>query len=288
MATLLQRPYRTDRTTGTHWRSALLFGAFVFLFLAVFKPFGLSGWRGSVWLLALGYGATTTLVMLVLNVVAPLARPSWFEEERWTVGREIGWVLVNLATIGAANLVYSHLAGIGSLSLRNLLVFEGYTLLVGLFPVTLGVLWNEYRQARPYRSGSASLNSEIGAHPPPVTGPGVRITIPSDTARDDLELALEDLLFLRSDGNYVEVHHLDRGRPVRSLLRCSLKRAEEALAAHTGLLRCHKRYLVNLDRVRQVSGNAQGYRLHLEAEVDPVPVSRSLNERLSELLGARP
>ncbi|MCB0815868.1 MAG: hypothetical protein KDB87_22210, partial [Flavobacteriales bacterium] len=222
MHSLLDRPYRTERTQGAHWRSALSFGAFVFLFLAVFKPFGLSGWHGSVWLLALGYGATTSLVMLVLNVAVPTALPAWFDEERWTVGREIGWVLVNLATIGAANLGYSHLAGIGGLSLRNLLVFEGYTLLVGIIPVTLGVLWTEYRQARPYRSGSASLNTELESHPSPGTGEGVRVTIPSGTSRDDLELALEDLLFIRSDGNYVEVYHLDLERPVRSLLRCSL------------------------------------------------------------------
>ena len=148
MLPILRRPYRSDRTAGMHWRSALIFGAFVFLFLAVFRPFGLTGWRGNVWLLALGYGATTTLVMLLLNVVVPVLMPQWFDEERWTVGREIGWVLVNLASIGAANLVYSHLAGIGGLGWWDLLRFEGYTLLVGIFPVSLGVLWNEYRLAR--------------------------------------------------------------------------------------------------------------------------------------------
>ena len=287
MLPILRRPYRSDRTAGMHWRSALIFGAFVFLFLAVFRPFGLTGWRGNVWLLALGYGATTTLVMLLLNVVVPVLMPQWFDEERWTVGREIGWVLVNLASIGAANLMYSHLAGIGGLGWWDLLRFEGYTLLVGIFPVSLGVLWNEYRLARRYQNSSAAMNTGIGTHQHQAASP-VRVVIPSETAQEDLELGLDELLFLRSDGNYVEVHHLEQGRPVRTVLRCSLKRAEEALAAHPSLLRCHKRHLVNLDRVRHVSGNAQGYHLFLEAEVDPVPVSRSLNDQLPELLAARP
>jgi hypothetical protein len=49
--------------------------------------------------------------------------------------------------------------------------------------------------------------------------------------------------------------------------------------------RCHRTCLVNLYRVYKVSGNAQGYKLHVEGVEELSPVSRSLNEVIREKLG---
>lgn len=62
------------------------------------------------------------------------------------------------------------------------------------------------------------------------------------------------------------------------MLRSTLRRMEDALASWPQFFRCHRTYLVNLDKVAHVSGNAQGYRLHLEGLDDTIPVSRNLND----------
>ena len=56
---------------------------------------------------------------------------------------------------------------------------------------------------------------------------------------------------------------------------------EKQLSDLPQFFRCHRTYLVNLDRVGHVSGNAQGYKLHLEGIDNLVPVSRSLNEEIN-------
>jgi DNA-binding LytR/AlgR family response regulator len=59
---------------------------------------------------------------------------------------------------------------------------------------------------------------------------------------------------------------------------------EEALAPYPQFFRCHRAYIVNLAAVEHVSGNAQGYKLHLKDVAELIPVSRNLNSVLSSKL----
>jgi hypothetical protein len=289
MPSLLSRPYRLASIGPASRRNALAFGVFIFLFLFLFQPFGLSTYPGLLWKVAFGYGATCTVVMLVLNGFVPLAMPKFFSEAKWTVGREIGWTLVNVALIGLANLLYSVAVGLAQLSMGTLLRYEGYTVLIGLFPVTAGVLWTEARLSRRYRLDSEQVNAGMYPIPTAKEVPGVSlITIPSENGKEDLALPANELLFIHSAGNYLEVYQAKGARIERHVLRGSLKRTEEALSGNPRLLRCHKSHLVNLDRVSRVSGNAQGFQLHLDQGMEVVPVSRRLNDRIGGLLAARP
>ncbi len=298
MRNLLSRPYRLANIGQAAQRNALAFGAFIVLFLGLFQPFGLSDYPGRLWMVAMGYGATCTAVMMVLNGFVPIAMPKYFSGTSWTVGREIGWTLLNVALIGLANLLYSVAIGLSGMKVGTLLWYEGYTLMIGLFPVTAGVLWTEARLSRRYREGSVLVNAEMHprtlqevastAQAAATPGPLSMITIPTEHGREDLSLPESELLFIRSAGNYLEVYRTNGARIERHVLRGSLKRAEEALSAHPRLLRCHKSHLVNLDRVVHVSGNAQGYQLHLDHGTEIVPVSRQLNDRIGRLLAGRP
>lgn len=298
MRNLLSRPYRLLHIGMAAWRNAVVFGVFIFLFLLVFQPFGLSAYPGSFWQIALGYGLTCAAVMLLLNGFVATLLPRFFSEPDWTVGREIAWTLVNVALIGLANLLYSVAIGFAHFSAEMFLWFEGYTMVIGLFPITVGILLKEARLSRRYREGSERMNTELPqleaatvkqpdiAQPP--SAAITAITIPSENGREDLKMPLGELLCISSAGNYLEVHQARGPEVKRHVLRGSLKAAEEALVTHPRLLRCHKSHLVNLDRVTKVSGNAQGYHLHLDQGETTVPVSRKLNDSLPGLLARNP
>jgi DNA-binding LytR/AlgR family response regulator len=53
----------------------------------------------------------------------------------------------------------------------------------------------------------------------------------------------------------------------------------------TDIFRCHKSYLINLTQVAHISGNAQGYKLHLQNSTIEIPVSRTLNATIKEKFG---
>ena len=68
--------------------------------------------------------------------------------------------------------------------------------------------------------------------------------------------------------------------PVKLLLRSSLSRLEAQIIDRSNIVRCHRSYVVNLDRVERVTGNAQGYKLHLFGGQFQVPVARRYNDSL--------
>ena len=289
---LFRRPYPLQPSAARHAVTALLFGAFVAAFLLLFRPFGLHAVPG-IGLLAAAYGATCTAAMLLLNVALPPLLPRWFTEARWTVGRELGWTLLNVALIGMANALLSVALGLVPLSAATLGRFTLFTVAIGLFPITLSVLLNEARRARHYRAGSAAINADLAApEPDPARAPaaqGPGITLPAEGNAGTLHLGPEDLVYMRAADNYVDVFHLHADKPMRTVLRGSLK-AMAAVLEPLGprYLRCHKSHLVDLHKVVRVSGNAQGLRLHVRDADEPIPVSRQLTATVRNRLAARP
>lgn len=63
-----------------------------------------------------------------------------------------------------------------------------------------------------------------------------------------LKLSYKDILYFHSDGNYVDIKTITK----RYSLRSSMKKMESQLPAQL-FFRCHKQYLINLSKVKEVS-----------------------------------
>ena len=92
---------------------------------------------------------------------------------------------------------------------------------------------------------------------------------------DDFYFKADDLLFAKADGNYITLTTVKDGFFKNELKRISLKQLEIQLTAYPYLLRCHRAYLLNVQRVVKLSGNSQGYLISFDSTEDKVPVSRA-------------
>lgn len=261
---------------------ALVFGAFVFLFLHFFQPFGLSNFNGNLTHFTLGFGGVTTLAMLLLNVALPRVIPKFLDSEKWTTGKEIGWTMVNICTIGLFNVLYLNVYLNSSFSLSQVLWFQMATIAVGIMPVSILILLNERTQRKRYEFTSHELNDRV--HPLEEINDQSTIIKLHSNSGDGLEMHIDDLLFLKASDNYVEAYSLQGKHVQKTLLRNTLKALEEDLSLHDQLFRCHKSYLVNTDHVVRVSGNAQGFKLHLHYTEEVISVSRQYNGIIKEKL----
>ena len=102
--------------------------------------------------------------------------------------------------------------------------------------------------------------------------------IQSDT-RESLELPLRDWLFVEANDNYVTFHWRATSGIEKRMLRMNLKNAEEQLDG-ARVLRCHRSFLVNVDAVGDVTGNANGYKLVLKNCTHVIPVSRTRGKQI--------
>ncbi|MFK7936455.1 MAG: LytR/AlgR family response regulator transcription factor, partial [Saprospiraceae bacterium] len=100
-----------------------------------------------------------------------------------------------------------------------------------------------------------------------------QIVLFAENEKDQLQFLATELLYLQSADNYVEIVWQRNGALEKSLLRGSLQRMEQQITL-PHIQRCHRSFIVNLEQVISVSGNAQGYKLHLPSE-QILPVARS-------------
>lgn len=271
---VLKRPYGEGLRPGFRFWQALIFGTFVFLFLWFFEPFGLNQLSSDLLPLSLGFGAVTFGVMLLFNVLLPIILPRWFSAEHWTVGKQVFWTVFNLSLIGLGNVLFFAWWRQAPLNWSFVLWFQGATWGVGAFPVLSIVLLRERRLRRRYERASADFKAPAKYSQPSADS----LSFPSENKKEALSLAATDFRFARSADNYLEVHYLDGATEKMTLLRNSLKKLSAHFETRTGLFRCHKSYLVNLEAVVKITGNAQGYRLHFSDHSQSVPVSRQHND----------
>lgn len=282
-ANILQQAYPFNTSFRKEFFLATVFGLFIFLFLSVFQPFGLQHYQSEqkVWQL-LGYGAITTACMLISNSVFRLFFPKWFSKKTWTVGKNMLYTLWMFFLIGLTNLLYSVYLGFLPLTLDGFLLYQGLTLLIGSFPVIISTLIVHQSRLKSALKEANALNQNISKENTLKDEP---LSIPSKNKSEDLKLKLNQLLFIKSVENYVEVYCQNESKLEKHLLRNTLKEIEKALTHYSKIKRCHRSYLVNLKKVASFSGNAQGLSLQLKGTpTEDIPVSRSYVAEIKKVL----
>ncbi|WP_273273351.1 LytTR family DNA-binding domain-containing protein [Maribacter polysiphoniae] len=116
----------------------------------------------------------------------------------------------------------------------------------------------------------------------PESVPTNSVAIKTQVKSDDFMLNPLNLIYAKSDGNYTEIHILKEEVVEKSLKRISIKELELQLNSVVTIVRTHRSYLVNINYLVKVTGNAQGYRLHLKKTDDLVPVSRNMIAQFEE------
>ena len=274
----LLQPYPFEK----RWRKILLagcwVGAFVTLFLFFFKPFGTQIDPGEQWdyfVVCLLFGLVTFFVTLIVNGFCNFF-PKTFDEEKWCVWKELLFNLFFIGCIGCGNLLLAHSLWHIPLTGKSFWTWQMLTFAVGIFPSVFGAYVGQLKMNRRY-AAEAELITKL-VHQLPGTHSGVALT--GDNQNETLQADTGQILFLSAADNYVQVFFLKEGALEKRMLRSTMKKMEDALAQFPQFFRCHRTYIVNMEKVEKISGNAQGYRLHLAGTDLTVPVSRNLNEEL--------
>ncbi|MFC5411307.1 LytR/AlgR family response regulator transcription factor [Larkinella bovis] len=292
MRHLLNQPYPCEDSLRRRWIKAFWIGVFVGLFLLIFQPFGLTLWDTPYKTAKiLGFGLISFLVTAFVTVVTPVLFPKRFTNEHWTVGREILWITIHITLIGVANYLYLHWQLRTSAYSPDLPGMLLVTFVIGVFPATGLVVVNYIIRLKKYSQSAREL--AVREHPEktaPIEAEKPRLTVTAENEKDRLSLLASDLLYIESSDNYSTVVYLKDRQPVKTLLRSSLSRLETQLHAHPTphspvpvhptIVRCHRSFIVNLENVEKVTGNAQGYKLHLHHGLFQIPVARKYNDTL--------
>lgn len=195
----------------------------------------------------------------------------YLDEQYWTVGKQMLWIGGILLTVSVFSSIYASLIGLSVLSVGQFFTYIFYVLIIGIFPVAAVVVFDYWRLYKKHRKQAVKLKKEFQAI---AQKPDKTFVLTSDNQKELIQLQTDNLLYLSSADNYVEVTYLAGSDVKKKLLRGTLKSFENQLN-YSSIIRCHRSFIVNLSQVINVSGNAQGYNLQLRGCDCKIPVSRS-------------
>ena len=208
------------------------------------------------------------LLLVSLFVFAPEA------EEKWTIGKEIRFVFLFILLVGFAQFLIRDIIydNPNNWSFRYLYEEIRNTILVGGLFVLILVPLNFNRLNAKNSKKASVLNASHDLLKPLENS---EILIKTNLKNENLQFDVNSLLFVRADGNYVELF-LTGDKIKKVLKRITIKELEVVLKPYSHIIKTHRSYLVNIRHIKNVTGNAQGYKLKLNNFDDTVPVSRNM------------
>lgn len=99
-----------------------------------------------------------------------------------------------------------------------------------------------------------------------------------------LTINIDSLYYLESEDNYIKVYYKPNDKIVSYMLRCKTRVVEQSLQG-TGMVRCHRSYIVNISKIQSVG---EEHRMHFitlnDESIRRIPVSKSYYGSLMESL----
>lgn len=108
-----------------------------------------------------------------------------------------------------------------------------------------------------------------------------RITLFDNSGSLKFSVNPDNLIYIEADDNYIKVWYTDsRGELKQYMLRCRLKTVEESFR-NIGLVRCNRKYIVNIKKVATLRKEGDGYLLDLACDgIQPLPVTKTYTDRV--------
>lgn len=268
------------------WKNAFIPAFIVFFILLFLQPFGLSGLKSHKLLIILGFGLVTLVCSCIPVYLLPVLFKRAYKREYWNFGNYTVNLLLLLISISVGNFLYITALNNWVFNIKLLIYYVFYTFIIAIFPVVYMVMQSQKNRLAHHLQEAIQINEWIKNKKELPILSNVLLTLNGST-RESVSCAPEQFLFLEVEGNYIKVHYESEGKEVTRMLRTTIKQLEEEVVAHHGIVRCHRAFIVNLNRVNRVAGNSQGYRLCITGSLEEIPVSRryakAVHQQLEEL-----
>lgn len=257
-------------------KTILFTASFALLFINLFQPFGSRDWYPGV--SDIKYFAFSSLIILTGMLVVVISRMilTAFSQKREVYYWQYAlWILTEIVAMAVFYTLFAKFFPKDGVERDISEIFRQSiinTALVLLLPYAITWLYFSWKEKSALLE---HIEQEKGAEQRSKT------LIAFHDEKGDLKISvmLENLLYIESADNYATIYYLNKSGISHFLLRNSLKWMEENLMEGTPLVRCHRSYIVNMDKVKILKKVKGGLVLELDEENTPdIPVSKTYYE----------
>lgn len=269
------------------WLSVLLCVAIVIFILAIFEPFNFKlNSLGQVWVLV-GFALVTMLVTSIAFVLFPKIFTRFYNPDKWTIGRSLLNNALFLIIMGIGVVCYDYFIIIKQLPEyfpMGFLIDLFAVLTIGIVPLSIITIITQNSALKRNLNSSKEINQILSERINPSSTKEDDLISLNGSTKEAISIDPEDILYIESEGNYVNVHYRQGDKIIYKQLRSTIKQMEESLQNHSMFIRCHRAFIVNINHISSAQGNAQGYQLTLSNVHQEIPVSRTYLKNLKDAL----
>ena len=255
--------------------------AFAFFFIIMYKPFNVEHWAEvSRFVFA---ACVLGIVLLGMSIAAISRIIMCYYAKKHSISylQYIAWVFVELVLMSVAFTICSTLTGVQldiaeafekSLLNTSLILLIPYIITITAFTLQdrnerLRQIEDDYDKAMQQRADIKGL-----------------ISFYDERGELQLSVTKDNLLYVESADNYINVWYMKGNLPKKLMLRNTLKRTAELLA-ETNVMRCHRGFMVNMEQVKLLRREKESFYLELGIEgVKDIPVSKTYGEAVMKWL----
>lgn len=250
-------------------RLILFTSLFALVFINIYAPFGVDRWFDLTQLELLIYSSLIILTGVLVVVISRVIMYYFCKRHNLKIWQYLVWIFAEVFFMALFYTIFGIFAlkddrlftDLIKLTVRN-------TALVLLLPYS--ILWLYFS----WRDKEEQIERLAESH----LNPGnMRDMIAFYDEKQILQLSVktDSLLYIESDENYVNIYYLNKGNISRYMLRDTLKKMEE-LFSGTDIIRCHRSYIVNFEKVKVIRKEKDGLKLELDSPVAmDIPVSKT-------------
>ncbi len=246
---------------------------YVFIFLYTFEPFGMYNLSGL-------FKLEIILFYTIAGLTITLIHLFWIQDfifKRYTLGNTflwIGWItfLTSISSAFINDLAFNE----GHFYIISFILFIGIGIVfvLNIIPVSILILGHYIYLLKKQVKVTSQINRTISEKSITRNSSG-KITISASNQRDNITLNINDLLYISSADNYIDVYYFEGKLLKHNLIRNTLNNIENQISKKfQNIKRCHKSFIVNINNVKSVSGNASGYKIELDRVGFLIPISR--------------
>ena len=263
--------YLTEK--GNIVRTILFTAGFALLFLNIYTPFGVITWfavsKPTLFLYASGVILAGVLVVAVSRVIMYHSVRRGLQLKLW---HYLAWVAAEIVSMALFFTLFEIVILDDTRSFPELVGKSvRHTSLTLLLPYIMLWLYFSWHDSKRILTGLREQADGLGL------AQGQKPMIPLRDEKGVLRMSLKrsDILYMQGSDNYVTVWYQAQNRVTKFMLRNTLRTLEDELRQES-VIRCHRSYLVNIEKVKLIRREKEGLALELDSTPpSTVPVSRT-------------
>jgi DNA-binding LytR/AlgR family response regulator len=258
---------------------SLLVGLFVAIVAVGVQPFGISEFlNSSKTLYLIGFGIVAFFGMLIAKFVLPMVISNFYDDQLWTVERQIVHLSATILVVGTLIMAYSNYFNITAFTFINILT----SMAIAVIPITITTFIQQDLFHNKFSTTAENINSSLGSINPPESKQLFPVMVFGESGQK-LSLIPNQLIYAETSKNSTDFYWQSLMGVEKTTVQTSLAKVEKEFSAHPQFVRLHRNFVINMRGIHKVEGNARGYRLRIARTKHEIPVSWKFHKKLEQI-----